>query len=153
MKIIFTTLFILLISNFAFSQSPQGIPYQAVARNSSGNILVSQPIRLRFTLHDSIATGTIVYRETFSLTTNTLGLFNVNVGLGAVVSGTFSSINWGRNSKFMQVELDPTGGTSYVDMGTTQMMSVPFALYSNSAGNLGTGGSNSNTLLYTSDGF
>ena len=144
---------LLLMVNFALAQAPQGIPYQAVARNSSGAILASTAIRVRFTIHDSIATGAIVYRETFNPTTTSQGMFSVNVGAGTVVSGTFSSINWGTNSKFMQVEIDPAGGTSYIDMGTSQMMSVPYALFSNSAIFLSGSGSNSSTLLYTSDGF
>ena len=122
-----------MLSLVALAQAPQGIPYQAVARNSSGVIIASTAISVRFTIHDSIATGTTVYRETFNPTTTAQGLFSVNVGQGTVVSGTFSSINWGTNAKFMQVELDPAGGTSYIDMGTQQMMSVPYALYAGNA--------------------
>lgn len=114
------------------AQTPQCIPYQAVARNSSGVILASTAVSVRFTIRDSIATGAIKYRETHSLTTTEQGMFSVKVGQGAVVSGTFSSINWGTNAKFMQVEMDPAGGSSYIDMGTTQMMSVPYALNSGS---------------------
>ena len=122
-----------MLSLVALAQAPQGIPYQAVARNSSGVIIASTAISVRFTIHDSIATGTTVYRETFNPTTTAQGLFSVNVGMGTAVSGTFSGINWGHNSKFMQVEMDPAGGTSYIDMGTQQMMSVPYALYAGNA--------------------
>lgn len=115
---------------YAHAQAPQGIPYQAVARNSSGTILASTAISVRFTVRDSIATGTIKYRETFSLTTTVQGMFSVNVGQGTPVTGTFAGINWGTNAKFMQVEMDPAGGSSYVDMGTQQMMSVPYSIYS-----------------------
>ena len=125
------SLAILFTTGMALAQAPQGIPYQAVARNSSGVILVSQPIMVRFTIHDNTAGGSTVYQETFNPTTTAQGLFNVNVGTGSVVSGTFSSINWSTNAKYLQVEMDPTGGTSYINMGTTQMMSVPYALYSN----------------------
>ncbi len=117
---------------YAHAQAPQGIPYQAVARNSSGTILASTAISVRFTVRDSIATGTIKYRETFSLTTTAQGMFSVNVGQGTPVTGTFAGINWGNNAKFMQVEMDPAGGSSYNDMGTQQMMSVPYALNSGS---------------------
>ena len=144
-KAVILTILFCIFSSIGYAQPPQGIPYQAIARNSAGNIIVSQPIRVRFSIHDSIAAGSIVYRETFTPTTNPLGLFNVNVGMGTVVSGTFSAINWGHNSKFMQVEMDPTGGTSYVDMGTTQMMSVPYALY---AGNLPAGNSDGDILTW-----
>ena len=131
-KKIFNVFVLLLLANIALAQAPQGIPYQAVARNSSGAILASTPISVRFTIRDSIATGAIKYRETHSVTTTAQGMFNVNVGQGTPVTGTFSGINWGTNAKFMQVEMDPAGGSSYIDMGTTQMMSVPYALYSGS---------------------
>ena len=114
----------------AQAQAPQGIPYQAVARNSSGAILSSTAISVRFTIRDSVAAGTIKYRETFSVTTSAQGMFSVNVGQGTPVTGTFAGINWGTNAKFMQVEMDPAGGSSYIDMGTTQMLSVPYAKYS-----------------------
>lgn len=135
MKTLVAILFVMLVSHLSFAQAPQGIPYQAIARSSSGSILASQTIRVRFTIRDSVATGAVVYQETFTPTTTALGLFNVNVGTGSVVSGTFGSINWGHNAKFMQVELDPTGGTSYTDMGTTQMMSVPYALHAGNTPN------------------
>lgn len=131
-KIIFNFLSLILFAQITYAQAPQGIPYQAVARNSSGAILASANIAVRFTIRDSIATGTIRYRETFSVTTSTQGMINVNVGQGTVVSGSFAGVNWGTNAKFMQVEMDPAGGSSYIDMGTTQMMSVPYALNSGS---------------------
>ncbi len=120
-------------THLAYAQVPQGIPYQAAARNASGQALVNTAVKVRFSILDSVATGTVVYKETHSTTTNTLGLFNVNVGMGTPVTGTFSAINWGTNAKFMQMELDITGtGSSYVDMGTQQMLSVPYALYAGS---------------------
>jgi hypothetical protein len=113
----------------SFAQAPQGIPYQAIARNASGVAIANTAVKVRFSIRDSIATGAIKYQETHNPTTSALGLFSVNVGMGTVVSGTFSGINWGKNAKFLQVELDPAGGSSYTDLGTTQMMSVPYALY------------------------
>jgi len=113
----------------AIAQAPQAIPYQAAARNSSGVIITNKTIALRFTLHDAGTTGTIVYQEKQNAVTNALGMFIVNIGQGTIVTGAFSSINWSVNSKFMQVELDTSGtGTSYTDMGTQQLMSVPYAL-------------------------
>jgi Protein of unknown function (DUF1566) len=126
-----------------YAQAPNAIPYQAVARNSSGNLIASQNIHLRFTIHDGTATGTTVFQETQTVTTNVLGLFSVNIGQGTPVSGNFTTINWGTGAKFTQVEMDATGGNSYIDMGTQQMMSVPFALYaahSNDAGPAGATG-------------
>jgi uncharacterized protein (TIGR02145 family) len=122
--------FCLLTSDFLLlAQAPQGIPYQAIARNASGVAIANTAVKVRFSIRDSIATGAIKYQETHNPTTSALGLFSLNVGMGTVVSGTFSGINWGKNAKFLQVELDPAGGSSYTDLGTTQMMSVPFALY------------------------
>jgi trimeric autotransporter adhesin len=131
MRKFINTLLLLLIANIVQAQAPQGIPYQAAARNASGAVLASTNISVRFTIRDSIATGAIKYRETHSVTTSAQGMFSLNVGQGSPVAGTFSGINWGTNAKFMQVELDPAGGSSYIDMGTQQMMSVPYSLYSN----------------------
>jgi hypothetical protein len=126
------TVICLLLSVLAHAQAPQGIPYQAVARNSSGAILSSTAISVRFTIRDSVATGAIKYRETFSVTTSAQGMFSVNVGQGTPVTGTFSGINWATNAKFLQVEMDPAGGSTYIELGTQQMMSVPYALNSSS---------------------
>ncbi|MCX8479669.1 MAG: hypothetical protein ORN56_07755 [Chitinophagales bacterium] len=140
-------LFLVLFTHLAYAQVPQGIPYQAAARNASGQALVNTAVKVRFSILDSVATGTLVYKETHSTTTNTVGLFNVNVGMGTPVTGTFSSINWGKNAKFMQMELDITGtGSNYVNMGTQQMLSVPYALY---AGNgISMNGNNIGDMLY-----
>jgi hypothetical protein len=118
----------------AAAQAPNAVPYQGVARNASGVILVSQPISLRFSIHDATAAGTVVYKETHSVTTSSLGLFNVNIGSGTPVSGTMAGVKWGLASKFLQVELDPAGGSTYTDMGTTQLNSVPYALYASNSG-------------------
>jgi hypothetical protein len=132
-------MFLIAIMLFAIlnikAQSPQAIPYQAVARDNNGNLLPNQSISLRFSLHDITFGGTIVYQETQSATTNNLGLFSVNIGSGTAVIGTFGGINWGTNAKFLQTEMDPTGGTNYINMGTTQMLSVPYALYAATSGN------------------
>ncbi len=132
MKHVLTLIAFLAFLGNSYAQAPQGIPYQAAARNSSGAILASTAISVRFTIRDSVATGAVKYRETHSATTDPQGMFSVNVGQGTPVSGSFTSIKWGVNAKFMQVEVDPAGGSSYVDMGTQQLMSVPYALNSGS---------------------
>ena len=132
MRHILTLLSFLLLLTTAHAQAPQGIPYQAAARNSSGAVIASTAISVRFTIRDSVTTGVIKYRETHSATTDANGMFSVNVGQGTPTSGTFAGINWAKNAKFMQVELDPAGGRSYIDMGTQQMMSVPYSLNSGS---------------------
>jgi hypothetical protein len=125
---------LLFAAGSAFAQVPQGIPYQAIARNGQGQPLSNTNVKVRFSILDSTATGAAVYVESHSTTTSALGLFTANVGMGTVSTGTFNAINWGQNYKFLKVELDTTAtGTSYIDLGTQQMMSVPYALY---AGNL-----------------
>ena len=124
---------ILLFASTANAQVPQGIPYQAVARNGQSQPLASTNVKVRFSILDSTATGAAVYVESHSTTTSALGLFSANVGMGTASIGTFSSINWGQNFKFLKVELDTTAtGNSYIDLGTQQMMSVPYALYAGS---------------------
>lgn len=129
MKQIFTTLFISLSWSICFAQAPQGVPYQSAIRNSIGGILASQPVSLRFSIHDSLAVGTIVYQETHASTTNSQGIVSLNIGQGTPVTGTFEEVNWAKNNKFLQVEMIAAGGTTYTDLGTQQMMSVPFALH------------------------
>ena len=141
------TLFVITAIQMANAQAPQGIPYQAVARNNAGNLIKNQPISLRFSIHDGSTGGTVVYSETHSVTTDALGLFSVNIG-GGTSSSTLADVSWGSGAKFTQVELDVTGGSNFVDMGTTQMMSVPYALYAASGGTALPSGSLNQTLRY-----
>jgi len=120
----------------AGGQTPQFINYQAIARDAAGGLLVTQPINVRLTIHDGSAIGTGQYEETWNVTTNIYGLFTVQIGNGTVVSGTFAGITWYTGNKYLQVEVDPTGGgTSYVDMGTQQLVSVPYSLFAANANN------------------
>jgi hypothetical protein len=153
MKNILLTLLVCFSLMKSNAQAPQGIPYQSVIRNGSGALLINQAVHLRFSIHDSTMLGTIVYQETHTTTTSNLGMITLSIGQGTPSTGSFSTINWGVNSKFMQVELDAAGGNNYIDLGTQQMMSVPFALYSNAAGEVKSKGSNPKTLIYTSNGF
>ena len=123
------------ISLSSFGQSPEGFKYQAVVRNSSNAILSNQAVGLRMTILQGTASGTSVYSETFSATTNTNGLVNIEIGNGSVLSGTFSTINWANGPYFIETAVDATGGTAYSVMGTSQLMSVPYALYAKTSGN------------------
>lgn len=118
----------LFISLMTFAQVPQGISYQAIALNGSGNPVASSNVRVKLSILDQTATGTVLYSETQLRTTTAQGLFNLIIGQGTVVSGTFNTINWGTNSKFLKVEMDVTGGTNYTLVGTTQLLSVPYAM-------------------------
>lgn len=111
-----------------YGQAPQVIPYQAVARDNAGNPIASQSVALRFSIRDGNVSGTISYQELQIKTTNSIGLFTANIGEGVVINGSMATIAWGSGSKFLQVEMDATGGTNFIDMGTQQMLSVPYAL-------------------------
>jgi hypothetical protein len=126
MKQLLTFLF-LAISAIVFSQAPQSIPYQAVVRNTDGTAMANAAVTITFKIHDNSATGTVVYEETHATTTNAQGLVSLNVGGGTAVIGTFSGIQWGTGSKFFHVLMN--SGNGVVDLGTQQMMSVPYALY------------------------
>lgn len=126
---------VLFISIFGYSQVPQGISYQAVAFNTSGNPVVNGNVGVRISILDNSISGTVVYTEAHTKSTNSQGLFNLNIGQGIPSFGTFSDINWGANSKFLKVEVDPAGGTNYINIGTNQLMSVPYALYSKESEN------------------
>ncbi len=133
MKNIFTLSF-LLVTSFLFSQAPQAVNYQGIARDGVGNALANQLLGLELTIHSGSPTGTIVYQETFSPTTNQFGLYTVQMGMGTPVTGTFSSISWGTNSYYLEIGMDITGGNNYVSAGTSQLISVPYALYAQTSG-------------------
>lgn len=126
-------LLVMTLSIAAFAQVPQGVSYQAIALNSSGYPVGNTLIGVRLSILDNSATGTVVYTETHTTTTNDRGLYNLVIGQGTPVSGLFPSIDWGTNYKFLKVELDIAGGTNYVLAGTTQLWSVPYALYAEKA--------------------
>ncbi len=134
MRIILLITTALLLSNATIlAQAPQGLNYQAVAYNASAVPVTNQLLGLRLSILDGSATGTLVYQETQNPTSDNTGLFSIVIGNGTVVSGTFSTINWGNGSKWLKTEIDITGGTNYLVMGTSQFMSVPYALYANQA--------------------
>ena len=133
------TLSVLLCLSVLGQAPPQGINYQAIARDAAGNVYPNRHIGVSFAVHDGAASGTIVYQEADTTVTNQFGLFTIVIGTGTPVLGSFSAINWSTGNKFLEVDYDPNGGTNYSSMGTTQLMSVPYALYAaNSvAGNTG----------------
>ena len=113
------------------AQAPQGINYQAVARNAAGAPLIHQHVGLQFSVYVGAPTGSPVYVESDTATTNEFGLFTAVIGSGTATTGFFSTINWGNGGNvYLNVGIDPTGGTSYNSMGTTQLQSVPYALNS-----------------------
>jgi len=122
----------LLFSALIFAQVPQGISYQAIALNSSGAAVVSSNVGIRLSLMDNSASGTVLYSETHTKTTSAQGLFNLIIGQGTAVTGTFAGINWAANPKFLKIEMDAAGGANYVLVGTTQLLTVPYAMVAKS---------------------
>jgi hypothetical protein len=112
------------------AQAPQAFKYQALVRDNSGEIIQNQAVGIRVSIHDASAGGTIIYQETFTGTTNQFGLVNLEIGQGTPTVGAFSLIDWGANAKFLEMEIDPAGGVNYISMGTSALLSVPYALYS-----------------------
>ncbi|HLP19621.1 MAG TPA: hypothetical protein VK174_04940, partial [Chitinophagales bacterium] len=131
-----THILVMLLLCLATNAQTTSIPYQAVARDSFNTPLPDRTISLRFSIREGSSGGTVLYKETDSVTTNKLGLFTTYIGEGTPVTGTFASINWGSGPKFLQVEADASGGTSYTSLGTNELKSVPFSLRAASADNV-----------------
>lgn len=128
-KMIMAAVILFVISQQLIAQSPPAFSYQAVIRDNTGEFLANQTVGIRISIHTATATGTIVYQETHQVTSNLVGLINLSIGLGSPTTGTFSTISWSNGLMFLQVEADKTGGTNYITLGTTQLVSVPYALY------------------------
>ena len=127
---------------FAFAaqaQTPQKFNYQAVARNNVGVELANTTIGIKLSILDGSPTGAVVYSESQTVVTNQFGLFTLQVGNGTVLSGNFANIAWGNGAKYIKTEIDPTGGASYTVAGTSQLISVPYALYAGQSGGGTTG--------------
>ncbi len=127
------TLLALVLTLITFAQAPQGFNYQATVRNSSGALIVNQNVNFKFNIMLNSATSLPVFSETHMAPTDDLGQVNLVIGTGTATVGTFSTINWGTGNYYLGIELNT--GSGYVAMGTTQLLSVPYALYANSAGN------------------
>lgn len=116
------------------AQAPQAVDYQGIARDPLGNPLVNQALGIEFTIHQTSSTGLVVYEEQHFVSTNQFGLYSVKLGLGTPTTGTFSAINWSTGLYFLEIGMDITGGTNFAAAGTSQLLSVPYALYAETAG-------------------
>ena len=117
-----------LVSLHTYGQIPNGINYQAIARDANGNELKNQNVTLRFSVHSNLSSPTLIYQESQSATSNGFGLVTCVIGTGVPTIGTFSSILWADSLKSLQVEMDPKGGTSYsINMGVQALQTVPYA--------------------------
>ncbi len=129
---IFLSLF---ISTLLFSQAPEGINYQAVMRNNSGNLVTNSTVAIRVQILQGSSTGTIEYQERHSIISSSQGLINMVIGAGMPQTiGTFNNIDWAVGPFFVNLAVDFSNGANYQDFGTQQLMSVPYALYAKTSG-------------------
>ncbi len=137
MKQFFTFLFAILFFSIVSAQTPDMMSYQAVVRNSSNSLITNTQVTMQISILQGSMTGTPVYVETQTPSTNENGLVSIQIGNGIAVSGNFSAINWANGPYFIKTETDPdgsNGGIQYTISGTSQLLSVPYALYAKAAG-------------------
>ena len=117
------------------AQAPDLMSYQAVIRNTSNNLVVNKTVGVKISILKGGVNGTPVYVEMHTVQTNVNGMVSLYIGNGQVSQGVFSAIDWSSGLFFIKTETDPNGGSNYVISGTSQLLSVPYALYAKSAGN------------------
>ena len=130
MKKLYTLIALIVITTIN-AQAPQGFNYQATVRNSSGALIINQNVLFKFNIMQNSQTSLPVYSETHQAPTDDLGQVNLTIGSGTATTGTFAGINWANGNYYLGIELNT--GTGFVAMGTTQLLSVPFALHANTA--------------------
>ncbi len=136
MKKVFTFFVVVLLTATVWAQSPNKMSYQAVIRNASNNLVSNTAVAMQISILQGSTGGTAVYVETQTPTTNANGLVSIEIGDGTVVSGDFTTIDWANGPYFIKTETDPdgaTGGISYTITGTSQLLSVPYALHAKTA--------------------
>ena len=134
-KLTITFSLVIAVTILAITQPPQAFKYQAVVHDNTGEILQNQEVGIRISIHDETAGGTIVYQETFTESTNDFGLLNIEIGTGTTTIGNFHYIDWENNSKYLELEIDPDGSTNYTSIGTSKIVSVPYALLAKNVAN------------------
>jgi len=151
MKKLFSFVLALFIDTSLIAQSPQKLTYQAVIRDASGKLMQGGNIGVKLTILQGSTTGTAVYTETHNATTNANGLVSLEIG-GGTTTGNFADIDWSIGPFFLKTETDPAGGTNYSITGVSQLLSVPYALYSQKAANGFSGDYNDLTNKPVTDG-
>ena len=118
------------------AQVPGAFNYQAMVRNTTGQVLPDQNVSLKISIVKGILPGTVAYSEVHNTSTNAYGMINLQIGTGTVLSGDMNAIEWDQDIYHLRVEMDPSGGTNYAEMGTSRILSVPYALFSGATGNV-----------------
>ncbi|MFM1753452.1 MAG: hypothetical protein RLZZ236_391 [Bacteroidota bacterium] len=116
-----------------FAQAPQGFNYQTIVSNANGQLLINKAVNFQFNIRQNTQTASPLYTETHQITTDDLAQASLVIGQGTATTGNFTTINWGNGSYYLSIEINT--GNGYVAMGSTQLLSVPFALYANQSTN------------------
>lgn len=124
----------LLINTISFGQAPQKFNYQGIARDAKGNPIAKQKMSLKISVLPTQDATVAEYEETQEVTTNEFGLYTLQIGGGTIVSGEMKTVKWETGNKYIKVAIDQKGGTDFVEMGTSQLLSVPYAIYADKAG-------------------
>jgi hypothetical protein len=143
----------LILTNVAGQVPPNAFNYSGVARDTQGNAIASTAIGIQISILKSSSTGVPQYIENHTVTTDAFGLFNLVIGAGSIQSGDMASIDWSNDNYYLQVGMDAAGGTNFLIMGTTQLLSVPYALYAKSAGSVTSGSANVSSNIEYPDGL
>jgi len=143
--------FIILFSIFitSFAQTPQFFNYQSLIRDINGNAISNQNVSLKINILQGSITGSIIYSEEHNVSTNQYGLVNLLIGNGNVVYGSFNAINWGSDSHYVNLQIDLEGGKNFINVGTSQLVSVPYSLFSNTSKN----SESADYALYAENGY
>ncbi len=151
-RVLKITLALLLTFNFGLltvkAQAPEKMSYQAVIRNTSDELVTNHNIGMQISILQGSATGTEVYKERQFPKTNPNGLVSLEIGTGTVVTGDFTTIDWANDTYFIKTETDLNGGANYTITGTSQLLSVPYALHSKTAESI-TGTVNESDPIFT----
>lgn len=148
-----TLCFLLLTIGLKAQTPPNAFNYSAVARNAAGQPIASATIGIQITILKTSPTGVSQYSENHFVNTDAYGLFNLVIGAGAVQSGSMATIDWSNDNYYLNVGMDATGGTNFLTMGTTQLLSVPYAMYAKSAGTVSGGGTGGSFTHYIGEEF
>ena len=132
----FIVLVFLLLTNFLLqAQAPEGVNYQAVIRDNLGSPIENTTVGIKIAIYQNATSGNLVFEESFTPNTNAFGLVNFIIGQGNLISGDFSLIDWSSGPYFVEISADIDGGVNYENIGSQELMSVPYALYAKTAGN------------------
>src|SRR5690606_3037767 len=134
MKQLYTLMIALFMTAISLAQTPNKMSYQALIRDTNSALVTNQAVGMQISILQNSSSGTAVYVETQNASTNINGLVTLEIGTGTLVSGDFETIDWSTGTYFIKIETDPTGGSNYSITGTSQMLSVPYALYAKTSG-------------------